>query len=274
MKRSMSLLALAAATTLTLTACSGGGGDDDKSSSGVDLVNGGKLTMCSDIPYEPFEYVKDNKNVGFDIDLADKLAKKLGVELDVITTPFEGIESGTSLQTNKCDIALSGMSVTDERKTKMDFTHHYLKDNLALMAAKSSGLKTIDDVKNKKVGVQRATTGEKYAKDHDISPVQFEDAGQLTNAMSSGKIDAAIANVSTIFAATQADDKLALVQDYDTKEVIGAGVKKGNTKLVDEFNSMLDDMLKDGSYDKLVDEWFKSVADSARIKAADLKSDS
>lgn len=271
MKRSVSVLAAVAAATLALTACGGGSSSSSSSADGVSLVNSGKLTMCSDIPYEPFEFVKDGKNVGFDVDMADKLAKKLGVELEVITTPFEGIQSGTALQTNKCDIALSGMAITDERKTKMDFTHMYLKDNLALMSSKTSGIKNINDAKGKKVGVQTATTGEKYAKDNGLTTTQFENAGLLTQAMSTGKIDAAVANVSTIFAATQADDKLTLAENFDTGEVIGAAVKKGNTKLVTDFNSMLDEMLKDGSYDKLVDQWFSSVADAARIKASDIK---
>lgn len=263
MKRFFTMSAVVASTALALTAC--GGGQAGTTDSGVTLINAGKLTLCSDIPYEPFEYIKDGKNVGFDIDMAQNLADKLGVELDVKTTPFEGIQSGTSLDTGKCDIALSGMGITDERKTKMDFTHMYLKDNLAMMAAKDSGIKSIDDIKDKQVGAQAATTGEDYAKEQGISPVQFETGGLLSQAMSARKIDAAIANVSTIYAATQADDSLTLVQDFETGEVIGAAVKKGNTKLADEFNTMLDGMFDDGSYDKLVDEWFGTVADAAKV---------
>ena len=87
----------------------------------------------------------------------------------------------------------------------------------------------------------------------------------------SRKIDAAIANVSTIYAATQADDSLTLVQDFETGEVVGAAVKKGNSKLLDEFNGMLEEMFEDGSYDKLVDEWFGPVADAARVDQEEAK---
>ncbi|MDK8346305.1 transporter substrate-binding domain-containing protein [Brevibacterium sp. UMB1308A] len=271
MKRFFSTIAVVASSALALAACSGGGGGGT-TESGVELVKEGKLTLCSDIPYEPFEYVNDqNETVGFDIDLSKKLAERLGVELDVKTTPFEGIQSGSSLDTGQCDIALSGMGITDERKTKMDFSMMYLKDNLALMAAKDSGYKSIDDVKDKKVGAQAATTGEKYAKEKGISPTQFETGGLLTQAMQTRKIDAAIANVSTIYAATQADDSLTLVQDFETGEVVGAAVKKGNSKLLDEFNGMLEGMFEDGSYDKLVDEWFGPVADAARVDQEEAK---
>ncbi|MYM19684.1 transporter substrate-binding domain-containing protein [Brevibacterium sp. 5221] len=270
MKRSVSILALAAAATLALSACGGSDSGDSKGgdSDGPDLVNEGKLTLCSDIPYEPFEFTKDNENVGFDIDMADALAKKLGVELDTITTPFESIESGVALNTGKCDIALSGMGATDERKTKMDFTDIYLKDNLAMMTKKGSGIKTLDDAKSKSVGVQKATTGEAYAKDHGVDPVQFKDTGLLNNAMASGKVDAAVANISTIYAATQAHDNLEMVQDFGTGELIGAAVKKGNTKLADSFNEMLKSKLDDGSYSKLVDQWFGEVGKAAKVTEA------
>lgn len=263
MKRFFSTVALIASSVLALSACSGGGGGTTES--GVELVKDGKLTLCSDIPYEPFEYVKDGETVGFDIDLSKKLAERLGVELDVITSQFEGIQTGTALDTGQCDIVLSGLSITDERKTKMDFSMMYLKDNLALLAAKDSGIKSLDDVKDKKVGAQAATTGESYAKEHGLSTVQFETGGMLTQAMQTRKIDAAVANVSIIYAATKADDSLEMVEEYETGEVLGAAVKKGNTKMLDEFNGMLEEMFEDGSYDKLVDQWFGSVADAARV---------
>ena len=244
------LTVLTAVTTLTLTACGGGDADDSG------LVQSGKLTVGATVPYEPFEFVKDGKTVGFDIDLADKLAERLDVETEVLSTPFEGIQSGTSLDTGKCDIAISGISITDERKTKMDFTDPYLNDNLGLAAAKSDGFASLKDVKDKKVGVQAATSGETYAQDEGINPVQYENGGMMTQALMAGKIDAAIGNLSVIPAATKDDDKLELVETYAQGQQQGAAGKKANTKLTEEFNAMLKEMLDSGDYDKLVQEWF------------------
>ncbi len=264
MKKALSITAFAAAASFVLAGCGGGG--DSAESSDLELVQKGKLTVCSDIPYEPFEFVKDGKTVGFDIDLADKLAERLGLETEVLTTPFEGIQSGTSLDTGKCDIAISGISITDDRKTKMEFTDPYLNDNLGLAAAKSDGFKSLDDVKDKKVGVQAATTGETYAKDKGITPVQYETGGMMTQALMAGKVDAAVGNISVISAATKADDKLELVETYDTGEQLGAAAKQGNTKLTEEFNTMLKEMLDSGDYDKLVQEWFgDEVSDSLSV---------
>lgn len=266
MKRSLSIAVLTAASALVLSACGGSGGDDGNGAEGFQPVSGGKLTLCSDIPYEPFEFTdENNETVGFDIDLAKKLSERLDLELDVVTTGFEAIESGSALDTAQCDLALSGMSITEERATKFDFSHKYLLDNLGLMVTKDSGIKSLDELKDKEVGAQQATTGESYAQDAGAKVVQFEDSGLLTQAITSGQIDAAVANLSTIYAATQASDKLELAEDYDTDEALGAGFKKGNTELADEFNTMLGEMFDDGSYDKLVEEWFGEVADAAKV---------
>lgn len=268
MKRRLSLAVVAVGALLALSAC-GGGDSESTSESGVPLVNDGKLTVCSDIPYEPFEYVEGGKNVGFDMDLAQATADDLKVELNVITTAFEAIQSGSALDTNQCDMALSGMSITDDRKTKMDFSEPYLKDNLGLMVTKSSGIKGIDDVKGEVVGVQQATTGETYAKDNGATPKQYEDSGLMVQAIQTGQVDSVIGNISIISTAVKSDDKLDFVEEYDTGEVLGAGVKKGNQDMLDAFASTMERLYKDGDYDKSVDKWFGDVADAARIPEDD-----
>ncbi|HJG79959.1 MAG TPA: ABC transporter substrate-binding protein [Brevibacterium senegalense] len=266
MKKILPACALGAAALLALSACGGGGDEEaETEAGGVQLVNAGTLTLCSDIPYEPFEFVQDGENVGLDIDLAQATADDLGVELEVITTAFEAIQSGSALDTDQCDIALSGMTITEERASQMDFSKPYLKDNLALMTKKDSDITSIEDLQGEKAGVQQATTGEAYATDNGVEPVQFEDAGLMTQGIQSGQVDAVIANISTIYAATEADDSLTLVEEYDTGEVIGAAVKMGNTALLEQFETTMTDLRETGEYDDLVDQWFGEVADAARL---------
>ncbi|HLS32153.1 MAG TPA: ABC transporter substrate-binding protein, partial [Brevibacterium sp.] len=207
------------------------------------------------------------ENVGFDIDLAQATADSMGVELEVITTAFEAIQSGSALDTNQCDIALSGMTITEERQTQMDFSQPYLKDNLALMTTKDSDIESIEDIKGEEAGVQQATTGETYAADNGVTPVQFEDAGLMTQGIQSGQVDAVIANISTIFAATEADDSLHLVEEFDTGEVIGAAVKQDNTAMLEQFETTVTELRESGEYDDIVDQWFGEVADAARMSA-------
>ncbi len=145
------------------------------SESGLKLINAGKLTVCSDVPYEPFEFQKDGKIVGFDMDIAAELAKDVKAELNVVDSSFEAIETGTAL--TGCDVSISSISITDVRKNVMDFSTPYLDDDLTLVATSASGIENLDGAKGKKVGVQQATTGAQYAKDKGIDAQQFEDSG-------------------------------------------------------------------------------------------------
>lgn len=267
MKKILPAIAASAAALLALSGCGGDDADATAEVNGVQLVSAGKLTLCSDIPYEPFEFVQDGDNVGFDIDLAQATADSMGVELEVITTAFEAIQSGSALDTDQCDIALSGMTITEDRQTQMDFSKPYLKDNLALMTKKDSDVKSIEDIKGEEAGVQQATTGEAYATDNGVTPVQFEDAGLMTQGIQSGQVDAIIANISTIFAATEADDSLHLVEEFDTGEVIGAAVKQDNSAMLEQFETTVTELRDSGEYDDIVDQWFGEVADAARLSA-------
>ena len=148
--------AILAAGALTLTAC-GGSSTPAASEGGIQLINAGKLTVCSDVPYEPFEFQKDGKIVGFDMDIAAEVAKDLKAELSVVDSSFEAIETGTAL--TGCDVSISSVSITDTRKSVMDFSNPYLDDDLTLVASTASGITDIDSAKGKKVGVQQATTG-------------------------------------------------------------------------------------------------------------------
>ena len=267
MKKILPAVAASAAALLALSGCGGDDPDAVSEVNGVELVTAGKLTLCSDIPYEPFEFVQDGENVGFDIDLAQATADSMGVELEVITTAFEAIQSGSALDTGQCDIALSGMTITEERQTQMDFSKPYLKDNLALMTKKDSDVESIEDIQGEEAGVQQATTGEAYATDNGVTPVQFEDAGLMTQGIQSGQVNAVIANISTIFAATEADDSLHLVEEFDTGEVIGAAVKKDNSAMLEQFETTVTELRDSGEYDDIVDQWFGEVADAARLSA-------
>src|SRR4051794_1442186 len=106
--------------------------------SGVSLVASGKLTVCTHLPYEPFQYKNDaGKIVGFDIDLMDLVAKKLGVTQAIVDTPFEGIKSGQDLSAGTCDVAAAGMTITKQRQAVMDFSKPYFDANQALLVRKA-----------------------------------------------------------------------------------------------------------------------------------------
>jgi polar amino acid transport system substrate-binding protein len=249
--------AILAVGALTLTAC-GGSSTPAASEGGVKLINAGKLTVCSDIPYEPFEFQKDGKNVGFDMDIAAEVAKDLKAELNVVDSSFEAIETGTAL--TQCDVSISSISITDTRKSVMDFSSPYMDNDQTLEATAASGITDIDSAKGKKVGVQQATTGAQYAKDKGIDAQQFEDTGLLVQALQAGTIDAALGNQSVLAYGIKDDPKFKRVENYATGEKLGISVKKGNTAMAEQVNSTLKRLTDDGSLKKFETTWFGQAA--------------
>ncbi|MEV7606517.1 ABC transporter substrate-binding protein [Paenarthrobacter sp. NPDC089322] len=248
------MAAVLAAGALALTACGGSSTPAASPGSGPQLINAGKLTVCSDIPYEPFEFQKDGKNVGFDMDIAAEVAKDLKAELNVVDSSFEAIETGTAL--TGCDVSISSISITDVRKNVMDFSTPYMDDDLTLVATSSSGITNLDGAKGKKVGVQQATTGAQYAKDKGLDAQQFEDSGLLVQALKAGTIDAAVGNGSVLGYAIKDDSNLKRVEDYATGEKLGIAIKKGNTAMADAVNGTLKRITDDGTLEKFKTTWF------------------
>jgi len=253
-KLSAKAAAILAVGALTLTACGGSSTPAATSEGGVQLINAGKLTVCSDVPYEPFEFQKDGKIVGFDMDIAAEVAKDLKAELSVVDSSFEAIETGTAL--TQCDVSISSVSITDTRKSVMDFSSPYMDDDLTLVASEDSGITDLESAKGKKVGVQQATTGAQYAKDKGIDAQQFEDSGLLVQALKAGTIDAAIGNQSVLGYAIKDDSNLKRVEDYATGEKLGIAIKKGNTAMADAVNGTLKRITDDGSLKKFQTTWF------------------
>jgi polar amino acid transport system substrate-binding protein len=249
--------AILAAGALTLTAC-GGSSTPAASEGGVQLINAGKLTVCSDVPYEPFEFQKDGKIVGFDMDIANEIAKDLKAELSVVDSSFEAIETGTAL--TGCDLSISSVSITDVRKSVMDFSNPYMDDDLTLVATTASGITDINSAKGKKVGVQQATTGAKYAAEKGIDAQQFEDSGLLVQAIQAGTIDAALGNQSILAYAIKDDPKFKRVEDYTSGEKLGIAIKKGNTAMADKVNGTLKRLTDDGTLKKFETTWFGEAA--------------
>jgi polar amino acid transport system substrate-binding protein len=250
--------AILAAGALTLTACGGGSPTPAASDGGIQLINAGKLTVCSDIPYEPFEFEKDGKTVGFDVDIATEVAKDLKAELSIVDSSFEAIETGTAL--TQCDVSISSISITDVRKSVMDFSTPYMDDDLTLLATTDSGITNVDSAKGKKVGVQQATTGAKYAADKGIDAQQFEDTGLLVQAIQAGTIDAALGNQSVLAYAIKDNADWKRVEDYASGEKLGIAYKKGNTAMGDKVNATLKRLTDDGSLKKFETTWFGETA--------------
>ncbi|GHD10238.1 ABC transporter substrate-binding protein [Zhihengliuella salsuginis] len=251
-------LAIAAAATLALTACSSGGNEAEPSEggeAGLSLMTEGQLTVCSDIPYEPFEFTDENGEiVGFDIDIATEIAADQDVELSIIDDSFEGIQSGISL--NKCDVSISSISITEERKGNMDFSDPYMEDDLVLIAPEGTDITDLESAQDKRIAVQAGTTGETFGQENGLQTIGFDDSGLQIQALKAGTVDAALGNISVLGYAIKDETGFVRVEEIETGEQLGVSIKKGNTEMADAVNGTLQRMEESGELGELEAQWF------------------
>jgi polar amino acid transport system substrate-binding protein len=263
-------LALAAAATLALAGCSGGGATPTESGSpaagGSDygLITAGTLTVCSDIPYKPFEYEESagsGKYTGFDVDLLTAIGDKLGLKTQFQVTNFDTLQSGAALLAGQCDMGASAMTITDERKKNIDFSDGYYDSLQSLLVKADSGIKDINGLSGKNVGVQQGTTGENYAKEHakGANLVQFSDDGVLWPALQGGQIDAILQDLPVNLQHEKDDASYKVVETYKTDEQYGFAFAKGQKEsLRKAVNEQLKALKDNGEYKKIYDKYFST----------------
>ncbi|MFI9830410.1 transporter substrate-binding domain-containing protein [Streptomyces sp. NPDC051913] len=263
-RRTRTLAATTATAGLLLVAgCSSdddGGSGTKTAAGGVELVKAGQLTTCTHLPYPPFQSEIDGKVQGFDVSLIDLVAKNLGVQQEILDTPFENFKTGAFLNSGECDVAAAGMTITEERKKNVDFSDPYFDATQALLVDKDSGITSLADAKAKKVklGAQAQTTGEDYAKSQGFDPVSFESSDAVLNGLRSGQVKAVVIDYPVVqgWLKDKANsDAFSVAEQINTGEQYGFTVKKGNTKLLAAINKALADAKADGTYKKLYEKW-------------------
>ncbi|MGV2853328.1 ABC transporter substrate-binding protein [Glutamicibacter sp. Je.9.36] len=254
-KKFAAAIALSSVALLAMTACGSDSGSSSESEGAAFPLNEGKLTVCSDIPYEPFEFKRGDEIVGFDMDVAAEIAKDAKLDLNIIDDSFDSIESG--LFNTKCDIAISSISITDARKEKMNFSTPYMDDDLVLIAKNGSGITDLETAKDKKVGVQQATTGEKYGKEQGLEQlVGFEDAGLQTQALLANQVEAVLGNQSVLGYAVKDEPDFKAVANFKTGEQLGIAVPKDNADTLELVNGTLKRLTDAGTMEELTVKWF------------------
>lgn len=255
------LTACAAVAGLLLAAgCASGDEGPGEAAGGVPVVEKGKLTTCTHLPYPPFQFERDGKVVGFDVALIDLVAKNLEVEQEILDTPFENFKTGAFLNSDRCDLAAAGMTITEDRKKNVDFSVPYFDATQALLASSKSGAKTLADVKAKKLklGAQAETSGEDYARKQGFDPVAFESSDAVLNGLRTGQVDAVVIDYPVVqgWLKDKANaDAFVLGQNIRTEEQYGFSVKKGNDKLRAAIDKAITDAKADGTYKKLYEQW-------------------
>ncbi|MCL3860294.1 ABC transporter substrate-binding protein [Actinotalea sp. K2] len=242
-------LLVAAGLGAALTGCASTPTTEASADGAPDLVTDGALTVCTNTPYEPFEYEEAGQVVGLDIDLMQEVADDLGVEVTVVVTAFEGIQSGADLDVGKCDVVASAVTITDERAAKFDFSQPYFDADQGLLVPAGSGIDSLEELDGVDVGVQQATTGEDWAVENDLAAVQFEELGLQVQALRTGQVGAVLNDIAVLGAFV--DDSTEIGTVFPTGEQYGFGVRKGNVALLAAIDATLERIAEDGTYEAL-----------------------
>lgn len=243
------------AVALVLTGCGGGGGGGGEEGGG----GGETITVASDIAYPPFEFTKNGKPVGFDVDLMNEIGKRAGYQVEFKNVTFDGIIPG--LGNNLYDAAISAMTITEERAQKVDFSEPYFNADQSLLVQSDSDIRSVDDIGDGTVGVQIGTTGsikaEEFKQQGKISGEirTFDTITDAFSALENGQVAAVINDLPvSLDKANQSDGTLEVVQNIPTGEQYGIAFPK-DSELVEPFNKALAEIKEDGTYAKIYEEW-------------------
>lgn len=255
--------AVAAAALLSLAGCASAVGPEGSAKSTVpepNLIRDSTLTVCTSYPYEPFEFEKDGKVVGFDIDLVAEVAKKLEVEVDYVNEDFDDIASGELLNANFCDMGVAALSIDGDRARVVDFSGPYFNATQVLVVQKGSGIKELADLSAGRIAVQEGTTGETYATDNaplETQIVPFKNIEDVGSAVDGSTVDAAVYDNNIVSDVIKSNPDFEVVEEFDTGEQYGMVVKKdGNVDLLRVINDVLADIQQSGRYDEIYNKWF------------------
>lgn len=264
MKKLVALLLAAVMTMSLLTACGSNASEEAaKTDTAAEQGEGadqaladGVLTVGTNAEFPPFEYVDDNGEAdGFDIALIKAIGEKLGVEVVVENMEFDSLVASIG---SKIDVAIAGMTVTDERKESVDFSDSYYEAVQYVLLPADSEIATAEDLVGKTIGVQLGTTGDFIASDDiaDTTVQQYKKAVDAVNDLINGRLDCVIVdkNPALVFESKfEGQVKAAPGEQFDFGvEEYAIAIPKGDAGLAGQINEALAEIKEDGTFDQLV----------------------
>ena len=229
----------------------------EAASAAADLttVEAGKLTMATNATFPPYEMTTDNGTIeGIDVETAQAIADKLGLELQVDDMDFDA--ALLSVQQGKADIAMAGITVTDERKAVMAFSDSYATGIQSIIVPEGSDIASPDDLAGKKIGTQRGTTGYIYCSDDfgDDAVVAYDNGLTAVQALNNGQVDAVVIDNAPAKEYVAANPGLKVLDTSYAEEDYAIGMAKGSS-LEAAVNAALEELKADGTLQAIVDKY-------------------
>ncbi|MFQ9065117.1 MAG: transporter substrate-binding domain-containing protein [Eubacterium sp.] len=212
--------------------------------------------MATNAEFPPYEYKEGDKVVGIDAEVAQAIADKLGMKLEIVDTKFDAIIPG--VQSGKYDMGMAGMTVTPEREQSVAFSDSYATGIQSIIVKQGSAIKSVDDLSEKtKIGVQLGTTGDIYAKDDfgDEAVQEYDKGADAVQALLAGKIDCVIIDNEPAKSFVAANEGLEILKTSYAEEDYAICFKKDNTELQTKVNDALKELIADGTLQKIVNKY-------------------
>ena len=215
------------------------------------------LVMVTNAEFPPYEYKEGNDFLGIDVEIAKAICESAGKELNILDIAFDSVIP--SIINGKADMALSGITVTEERKENIDFSDTYMTAVQSVIVMENSDIKEISDLEGKLIGVQTGTTGDMYCSDDygDENVKRYNKISDAVQAMKSGSIDCCVIDDQVAIAMIQANEGLKVLDTSYATEEYAIGVQKGNKELLDIINKTLADLKSSGKLDSIISKYIK-----------------
>ena len=222
----------------------------------LSTVEPGKLIMSTNAAFPPYEMTTDSGEFeGIDIETAQAIADKLGLELQIDDMDFDA--ALLAVQQGKSDMVMAGVTVTDERQNVMDFTDSYATGIQSIIVKEDSDIASVDDLAGKKIGTQRGTTGYLYCSDDfgDENVVAYDDGLTAVQMLNNGQVDCVVIDNAPAKEFIAANPGLKLLDTAYVEESYAIGIGKGNTELKGAINTALEELKADGTLQAIVDKY-------------------
>ena len=252
MKKIITMLLTLALAAALLTGCGA------NLSNELNLVENGKLIMSTNAEFPPYESTDDNGNyIGIDIEIAQAIADKLGLELVIDDMDFTA--ALLAIQQGKSDIVMAGVTVDEDRELVMDFSVSYATGVQVVIVKEGSDV-TMDNLGEKMIGTQTGTTGYIYASDDygEDHVIGYDNGMTAVQALLSGSVDCVIIDNAPAMEYVAANDGLTILEGTWVEEYYAIGVDEGNTALQEAINKALNELIADGTVQGIIDKYIKA----------------
>ncbi len=255
-----SLALIACSGMLIFTGCTGENSAKDEGNMASDVPNEDKLLVAMELAYPPFETKDDEGNpTGISVDLAYAIGDYVGREVEIVNTAWDGLIP--SLQTEKADMVISSMTITEAREETVDFSQPYANSLLAMLVNINSPVETAEDLNAEEmsVAVKSGSTGHMWAEANlpNAQIIVLADESACVTEVAQGKADAFLYDQLTIYRnnVANAETTKAIFMPFQETDYWGVAVKSGNTELLTEINEFIVNYTEQGGFDELSEKY-------------------